>query len=152
VALSALCVLLAVAAGPAFAKSGSKACKLLKPAQIEDTLGAPAKRSTAQGTQVAGAESCAYDVGPGLGEPGGGLVVITYYSGPIASGVGSDIKSRAERLTGSAVWDPLIEVAYVVKSKKIVGVAVSYTNQQPSTEELKPAMAELATAAAKRRR
>ncbi len=144
-------VVTVVAASPAAAGSGSrKACKLLKPAQIEKVLGAEAQRSDTEGTQVAGAESCAFDVGPGLGEPGGALVVVTYYSGPIVSGIGGDLESRAEPLTKGVVWDPLVEVAYVVKPKKIVGVNVSYTNRDPSTEELMPDMAKLAKAAAKR--
>jgi len=144
-------VAVVVGASPVAAGSGSsKACKLLKPAQIEKVLGAEAQRSDTEGTQVAGAESCAFDVGPGLGEPGGALVVVTYYSGPIVQGIGADLETRAEALTKGVVWDPLVEVAYVVKPKKIVGVNVAYTSGDPSTEELMPDVAKLAKAAAKR--
>jgi hypothetical protein len=149
--LLAVAVLVAAAASPAAAGSGSrKACKLLKPKQIEKILGAEAQRSSVEGTQVAGAESCAYDVGPGLGEPGGGLVVVTYYSGPIAPGIAADVETREEPLAKGVVWDPLVEVAYVIEADKVVGVNVSYTKRDPSTEELKPDMAKLARAAFKR--
>jgi hypothetical protein len=127
-----------------------KACKLLKPAAIEKVLGAPAARSDTEGTQVAGAESCGYDVAPGLGEPGGALVVVSYFSGPVASGVGADIKTRAEAISHGAVWDPLVDAAYVIKSKRVVGVSVTYTSSDPPAEELKPEMAKLAKAAFKR--
>jgi hypothetical protein len=144
-------LLVAGATRPAAAGSGSrKACKLLKPAQIEKVLGAPAAKSDLEGTQVAGAESCSFDVGPGLGEPGGAHVVGTYYAGPIARGIGADIKTRAEPLSKGAVWDPLISGAYVVKPKKIVGVSVSYTSSDPPADELQDEMAKLAKAGSKR--
>lgn len=143
--------LVTATASPARAGSSSrKACKLLKPAQIEKVLGAPAAKSDAEGTQVAGAESCAFDVGPGLGEPGGALVIVTYYSGPIARGIGADIETRAEPISKGVVWDPLISGAYVIKPKKIVGVSVSYTSDDPPPDELRPETAELTKAAAKR--
>ncbi len=149
--LASLAVLVAGAAVPAAAGSGSrKACKLLKPAQIEKVLGAPAAKSDVEGTQVAGAESCAYDVGPGLGEPGGALVIVTYYSGALAKGIGADIKTRAEPLSEGVVWDPLVAGAYVVKPKKVVGVSVSYTSSDPPADQLQPETATLTKAASKR--
>jgi hypothetical protein len=149
--LLSIAVVVTAAASPVAAGSGSrKACKLLKPKQIEKVLGAEAQRSKVEGTQVAGAESCAFDVGPGLGEPGGGIVVVTYYSGPIAPGIAADVETREEPLAKGVVWDPLVEVAYVIKADKVVGVNVSYTNRDPSTEELRPDMAKLARAAFKR--
>ena len=144
-------VLVVAGAGPAGAGSGNaKACKLLKPAQIEKVLGAPAAKSDVEPTQVAGAESCAYDVGPGLGEPGGGMVIVSYYSGPIAQGIGADLETRAEPVSKGVVWDELIAGVYVVKPKKIVGVSISYTSNDPPAEELKPEAAKLVKAASKR--
>lgn len=149
--LVSVTVCVAGAATPAAAGSGSrKACTLLKPAQIEKVLGAPAAKSDVEGTEVAGAESCSYDVGPGLGEPGGALVTVTYYSGALAKGIGADIKTRAEPISKGVVWDPLVAVAYVVKPKQVVGVSVSYTSSDPPADQLMPETAKLAKAAAKR--
>jgi hypothetical protein len=145
-----LALQVALIAAPAGAAKARNACKLLKPAQITKVLGAPAARSDVAGAAVAGGESCAFDVGPGLGEPGGGMVVVTYYSGALAKGFATDVKTRSQPLTKGAVWDPDIESAFVIKRDSVTGVNVSYTSDSPSTEELKPQMAKLAKAAAKR--
>lgn len=136
-------------AGPAFAGQASKACKIIKPSRMQKVLGAPVKRDPGNESSVAGAENCAFVIGSGLLEPGGGLVVVTYYSGPIVKGIAADIKTRAEPIEKGVVFDPLVDAAYVVKKKHIVGVAITYTGDQPSVEELKPSMAELAKVGSK---
>jgi hypothetical protein len=89
--LLSIAVVVTAAASPVAAGSGSrKACKLLKPKQIEKVLGAEAQRSKVEGTQVAGAESCAFDVGPGRGEPGGPMPRRTSL-GDIAASMPSDM-------------------------------------------------------------
>jgi len=148
------CVALAVsmAAPPAGGTQKTpKSCKLLKVSKIEQVLGAPATVAEDAGLSVsAGADSCGYDVAPGLGQPGGALVVVTHYKGALADGIAAEFAPRAERLAGGAVWDPQSEVAYVVKKGKVVGVSVTYTSSDPPASELQPEAAKLAKAAARR--
>jgi len=136
--------------GPAFAGKDTKACKIIKPSRMQKVLGAPVQLDPSnEPTSVAGAQNCAFEIGPGLMEPGGGLVVVTYYSGPIVRGIAADIKTRAEPIEKGVVFDPQVEAAYVMKKQHIVGVAITYTDDTPSAEELKPAMAELAKVGSK---
>jgi hypothetical protein len=136
---------------PSGAAAAPKACKLLKGAAIRKVLGAPAKVDPdAQGTQIGGAESCAYAVGDGLGEPGGGLVVLTHYTGGVADGIASEFEPRVTPLGKGVVWDATLDVAYVVKKGNVVGVNITYTSDDPPSAELQSEAAALARAAAKR--
>jgi hypothetical protein len=152
--IAVLALLAAIALGvhdPAGAASSPKICKALRTATIEKVLGAPAKVDRdAQGTQIASAQSCAYSVGPGLGEAGGGLVILTSYKGGVADGIAAEFEPRATSLGKGVVWEPTLEVAYVVKKGKVVGINITYTSSDPPSSELQDEAAKLARAAAKR--
>ena len=68
----------------------------------------------------------------------------------VADGIASEFESRAEKLGGGVVWEPLVEVAYVVRPGKLVGVSISYTSSDPPATELKPEAKKLVKAAARR--
>jgi hypothetical protein len=141
----------ALAPAPAAGDPTPRSCKLLKLAKVERVLGAPATVADDAGLSVAaGADSCGYDVAPGLGEPGGALVVVTHYRGPLADGIAAEFGPRAEKLGGGVVWDPTSAIAYVVKKGKVVGVSISYTSNDPPAIEVQPQAAKLAKAAARR--
>ena len=136
---------------PAGAVSTTKTCKLLKAAKVAKVLDAPAAVDPDGGDGPAsGIGTCSYDVGPGLGEPGGALVIVTYYTGALADNTAAEFKSRATSLSKRVVWEPNLEVAYVVKKGKLVGVNIAYTSSDPPATELQDEAAALARAAAAR--
>lgn len=146
-ALVALLVVTTLAAPAAFAKR-PKACRLLKPAQMEKVLGQPVTGPTATG---AANLSCSFDLGPGLGESGGALVTVQHYKGVLARNVYSAIKQTAEQVTGpKLLWDAGSGIAYGYRKGKLTAVSVTYTDSALVGEEFKAMVVQLAKLAANR--
>jgi len=148
-----LVVASSVAASPAGAAKKSKSCKLLKSAQIEKVLGAEVSGPGNSGSL----DACDFDVGPGLGSPGGGLVIVQYYEkGPLANGVFSAMKNGAEglepgvRVPGTKVWFTPTTGAWVKKKGQLANVSLSYTGTEPTAEATQDVVVELVELAAKR--
>lgn len=145
---------LVVGAGPAGAAKKPKSCTLLKAAQISEVLGADVSGPGGAGTLDI---ACDFDVGPGLGEPGGGILIVQYYErGPIASGVYSAMKDGAEglepgvRVPGTKVWFTPTTGAWVKKKGQVVNVSLSYTLSDPPAEATQDVVVELTELAAKK--
>jgi hypothetical protein len=142
--LSAAVTSAAVAAKSTRAKS----CTLLKPAQMAKVLDAEISKALGAGT---GGYACSFDIGDGLGEPGGGLVIVTYYEGSLAKGIYQSAKKSGEKIPGTkALWDTNASTAMISKKGKVIAVNVSYTNDSPSTDDLRDEMAELAALGSKK--
>ena len=123
-------------------------CTILKATQIAKVLGEPVTGPNEAGTLGI---ACDFDIGEGLGEPGGGIAIVSYYDKGLAKGVFASIKSAGEKVAGTkAWWDATAESAMVHKKGKLVGVSLTYTSSTPSTAELQPKMAALALLAAKK--
>ncbi len=151
--VSVACVLVTVVAScvlgdtAAVAKT-AKSCKILKPAKMSDVLDAEVSKANGAGT---GGYACSFDIGAGLGEAGGGLVVVTVYDAALGKGILASAKKTAEDIPGSkAIWDTNAQGALVAKHGKVVVVSVSYTNDTPAADDLRAEMAELATLASKK--
>jgi hypothetical protein len=81
-----------VATDVADAATKPKSCTLLKPSQMSKVLGDEVTGPDITGTS---GTACSFNIGGGLGEPGGGLVIVTYYSGSVAKA-----RRAAVRLSG----------------------------------------------------
>lgn len=109
--------------GERAAKKKATSCSLLTASQIEEVVG-----TTVTGPGDAGTLdiACSYDIGPGLGDPGGGMVIVQYYSGRLGKGVWSAAKANGEKV-GKYYWDPTAEILTGAKKGKVVGMSVTYT-------------------------
>ncbi len=131
-----------------------KSCTLLKASQIAKVMGVPVTGPGDAGTLDI---ACSFDIGPGLGEPGGGSFIVQYYKkGPIASVVFAQMKEGTEgykepgqRVPGTKVWWDGAD-AWVQKKGKVVSVGASYTNNDPPPDAVKDAVVELAQRASKK--
>lgn len=118
----------------------AKPCTILKPAAIEAIVGAPVSAAGEAGTLQLG---CDFDVGAGIGEPGGGFVVIQYYEGTLAKSVWAAAKSGEK--VGKLYWDPVTEIASGFKKGKMIAASVTYTPPDPADlREQSLALAKLA--------
>jgi hypothetical protein len=148
VGVAAGVALLATAALPAAAAKKPKSCTLLTNAQMTKVTGATVTGPDITGT---GGIACSFNIGAGLGEQGGGMVIVSLYTGSLAKGVYGAAKSGAEKIAGHrALWDGTSQSAMLFKKGKLVAVNVSYTGDNPPPDQLKPQMAQLAELAAKR--
>jgi len=75
---------------------------------------------------------CDFDVGLGIGDPGGGLVVIQVYSGTTAKSVWS--AAKAGEKVGKVYWDPTSKIASGYKKPNMVAASISYTGGPPESE------------------
>lgn len=114
--------LAALAAEPAGAAKLQKACTILKPAKIEAVVGLPIGEPDGTGSKV----GCSFDIGEGIGSPGGGLVVTQYHTGAIAKNLWSAAKKNQEKV-GKLRWDPVSGIASGFKKGKLVAVSVIIT-------------------------
>lgn len=106
---------------PAGAAKKPTACTILASGAIAKIVGAP----VSAGDPGSGGYGCGFDVGPGLGEPGGGLVVLQLYTGPMASSIFSAAKSGEK--VGKVYWDPLTGIATANKKGVTIGASYSIT-------------------------
>jgi hypothetical protein len=137
-----------ISVSPATAAKKPRSCTLLKPTQMAKVLDAEVGTAGKPGT---GGYACPFVVGKGLGEPGGGLVVVTYYGTALAKNLWKTTKGSTEAIQASkARFDADAGAAYVYKHRQLVGVSVSFTSNQPSSDELLPQMGALAELAAKK--
>jgi hypothetical protein len=133
-------------ASPATAAKELGACKVLKTKQMTKVLGQPV---SGPGTPTTNA--CGFDVGPGLGEPGGGLVTVILYRGQLAKSIWAGIEPSTEAIPGTkARYEEEQETAYVNKKKGLVGINLAFTSDDPPSSELRTEAGKLATAASKR--
>jgi len=153
VAAVVLALALVAGAGPAGAAKKPKSCTLLKAAQIAKVLEVDVTGPGNSGSL----DACDFDVGPGLGSPGGGLVIVQYYGkGPLANGVFSAMKDGAEglepgvRVPGTKVWFTPTTGAWVKKKGKLANVSLSYTGTEPTAEATQDVVVELVELAAKK--
>lgn len=107
---------------PAGAAKLQKACTILKPAEIETVVGIPVGEPDGTGSKF----GCSFDIGEGIGSPGGGLVVTQYQTGAIAKNVWSAAKKNQEKVA-KLRWDPVSGIASGFKKGKLVAVSVSLT-------------------------
>lgn len=109
-------------AEPAGAAKLQKACTILKPAEIETVVGIPIAEPDGTGSK----SGCSFDIGDGIGSPGGGLVVTQYQTGAIAKNLWSEAKRNQEKVA-KLRWDPVSGIASGFKKGKLVAVSVSIT-------------------------
>jgi hypothetical protein len=131
-----------------------KSCTLLTAKQISKVLNADVTGPNGAGTLDI---ACDYDVGPGLGEPGGGLFIVQYYEkGPVGSTVFAQMKKGLEgyrdpgtRIPGTPVWWDGAD-AWLKKKGQVVTVGASYTNNDPPPEASQDEFVELVQLAGKK--
>jgi hypothetical protein len=114
--------LAAPTAEPAGAAKLQKACTILKPAEIEAVVGIPIGEPDGAGSKF----GCSFDIGEGIGSPGGGLVVTQYQTGVIAKSLWSAAKKNQEKVANLR-WDPVSGIASGFKKGKLVAASVSIT-------------------------
>lgn len=146
--------LVGIFAGSAPAAKKPKSCTLLTASKISKVLDQPVSGPGEAGTLDI---ACDFDIGAGLGEPGGGMVIVEYYEkGPIASAVFQSLKAGLEgykppaaRVPGTKVWWDG-KAASIYKNGQLVSVSISFTNSDPPPETLQPQMVALVKGAAKK--
>lgn len=131
------------AAGAAGAAKLQKACTVLTPAQIESVLGIAAGPPDGSGSKA----GCSFDLGDGLGKPGGGLLVTQHYTGSLAKNLWSTAKKSQEKV-GKAYWDPVAGIASASRKGQLVAVSISLTGARSA--DYRTEAVELANLAAKR--
>ncbi len=144
----------ALAADAVGAAKKPKSCRLLKASQISKVLEQEVSGPGDAGTLDI---ACDFDIGAGLGEPGGGTVIVQYYKkGPVASTVFAQMqkgtegyKDPGQRVRATKVWWDGAD-AWVRKKGAVVVVGASYTNDDPPPETLQDQMVELAQVASKK--
>jgi hypothetical protein len=109
-------------AEPAGAAKLQKACTILKPAEIEAVVGIPIGEPDGAGSKF----GCSFDIGEGIGSPGGGLVVTQFQTGVIAKNLWSAAKKNQEKVA-KLRWDPVSGIASGFKKGKLVAASVSIT-------------------------
>jgi hypothetical protein len=114
--------LVASLSGSAAAAKKPKSCTILKASEIETVVGAPVSGPGEGGTLGI---ACDFDIGPGLGDSGGGLVILQVYSGTTAKGVWS--AAQAGEKVGKVYWDAGAEIASGYKKPNMVAASVTYT-------------------------
>jgi hypothetical protein len=124
VATVVLLGLVSVSAGDAAVGTKKKKpapCKLIPLDRVDAIVpGEPVSNPTP--TKAGGVPVCEYDIGEGLGSPGGGLVVIQVYSGVL----GRNILAAAKKgeAFGSAYWNPTTAIAIGGKKGTVVAASV----------------------------
>jgi len=132
----------------------AKSCTLLKASEISKVFGVPVTGPGDAGTLDI---ACSFDIGPGLGEAGGGSLIVQYYKkGPVASTVFSQMKAGTEgykdpgkRVAGTKVWWDGAD-AWAEKKGKVVSIGASYTNNDPTPESVQDEVVKLAKRARKK--
>ena len=154
VVVAMVVALVLAGAGPAVAaKKKPKSCTLLKSAQISEVIEGEVTGPNGSGTF----DACDFDVGPGLGRPGGGILIVQYYEkGPVATAVFSAMKDGAEgfepgvRVPGTKVWFTPTTGAWTKKKGQAVNVSLSYSSDDPSAAATQDAVVALTELAAKK--
>ncbi|MFA5885051.1 MAG: hypothetical protein WDA60_14465 [Acidimicrobiia bacterium] len=112
----------AVGAGPTGAAKLQKACRVLTPAEIETVVGIPIGEPDGAGSSF----GCSFDIGDGIGSPGGGLVITQYQTGNLAKNLWGAAKANQERV-GKLYWDPTSGIASGFRKGKLFAVSVTIT-------------------------
>lgn len=113
---------IAVSAGPTGAAKLQKACRVLTPAEIETVIGIPIGEPDGAGSKL----GCSFDIGDGIGSPGGGLVITQYQTGNLAKNIWSATKANQEQV-GKLYWDPASGIASGFRKGKLFAVSVTIT-------------------------
>jgi hypothetical protein len=143
----ALAAFVVLGAASATAKK-PRPCTLLKASEISKVFGVTVTGPGNAGTLDI---ACSFDIGPGLGEAGGGSLIVQYYKkGPVASTVFSQMKAGTEgykdpgeRVAGTKVWWDGAD-AWVEKKGNVVSIGASYTNNDPTPDSVQDAVVKLA--------
>lgn len=120
-------VVLALAGGPGGAtvaakKKKIKACALLTVDEVDAVVaGEPVSNPTP--SKSGPASVCDYDIGEGLGSPGGGLVTVQVYTGTVGKSILGAAKTG--EAVGSVYWDPTGAIATGAKKGTVVAASVS---------------------------
>jgi hypothetical protein len=113
---------------PAYSATGAKhkkkvtACKLMTVDQIDaivagEPVGRPNASSVPQGSV------CDYDIGEGIGTPGGGSIVVQVHTGTVGKNIFNAAKKN--EAVGSVYWNPETTIATGRSHGATVSVAVS---------------------------
>ena len=115
---------------PAGAAQLQKACTVLTPAEIEAVVGIPIGGPDGAGSKY----GCSFDIGDGIGSPGGGLVITQYQTGPVAKTLWSAAKKSQEKV-GKVYWDPVAGIATGFKKGKLFAASVTVTGTDDSEHQ-----------------
>lgn len=140
--LTMVALVVGTTVAPLRAAKLQKACLVLTPAEIEEVIGIPIAEPDGAGSKV----GCSFDIGDGIGSPGGGLVITQYQKGAVAKSLWSAAKKNQEKV-GKLYWDPVSGIASGFKKGKLVAASVTITGTDDS--EQKDEAVELVTIALK---
>lgn len=110
-----------------------KACRVLSPDEIAAVLPYPIGEPDGSGSKV----GCSFDIGEGLGEPGGGLVITQYHTGSVAKSLWAMAKKSREKAgqRHTVYWDPVAGIASGFKKGQLFAVSVTITGRDDTEQQ-----------------
>lgn len=110
-----------------------KACTVLSSDEIAAVLPYPVGEPDGSGSKL----GCSFDIGEGLGEPGGGMVITQYHTGSVAKSLWSTAKKSQEKVgqTHTVYWDPGAGIASGFKKGRLFAVSVTITGKDDTEQQ-----------------